>query len=82
MSPLGIFGPRTGHQALFNDLCRYHDLDRKTRTLLLTIMQKFRPERPALIFVDPTWLRRAIEHEEFLESTEELRELYKNWFGA
>ena len=82
MSPLGMFGPRTGHKPLFVELCRHHGLDRKTKQLLKNILVKFEPERPAEMFVDPTLLRRAIEHPDFAESTEYLQELYKTWFGG
>lgn len=81
MSPLGMFGPRSGHKPLFVDLCRFHDLDRKTKLLLKDIVLKFNMERPAELFVDSTHLRRAIENPAFAESLEDLQELYKSWFG-
>jgi len=82
MTALGLFGPRFGHLPLFVELCRLHGLDRKKRALLRSVMEKFRSDKPALIFVDPTWLRRALEQEEFAEVAEELRELYEQWFNA
>ncbi len=81
MTALGIFGPRSGHVPLFVELCRFHGLDRKKRLLLRSIMEKLRSDRPAMVFVDPSWLRRAMELEDFAESVEELRELYEQWFG-
>lgn len=81
MSFTGIFGPREGHQPLFNDLCRLHELDKKTKLLLLSVMQKFQPNRPTLIFVDSAWLRKALEHSDFADSAEQLQELYDSWFG-
>lgn len=81
MSPLGIFSPRTGHQALFNELCRFHELDRKTRQLLQSVMDRFKPDKPSLVFVDSAWLRKAIESHDFSENIEELQELQRKWFG-
>ena len=82
MTALGLFGPRFGHLPLFVELCRFHGLDRKKRALLRSVMEKFRSDKPALIFVDPTWLRRALELDDFTESVEVLRELYEQWFGS
>lgn len=82
MNPLGMFGPRTGHPALFNDLCRLHGLDRPTRRLLQAVTDKPPSDRPALIFVDPAWMHRALDESDFRESAAELRRLYDAWFGA
>ncbi len=80
MSPLALFGSRSGHQPLFNELCRYHNLDRKVRQLLRNVSAKYCAEKPANLFLLPDLLRRAVEDPDFAEQTETLQELYKEWF--
>ncbi len=82
MSPLGMFGPRTGHKHLYAELVRFHELDRKTKLLLKEIIQKFDVQRPAELFVDPAILLKAIKSPAFAESVDDLQELYKSWFGG
>ncbi|MDR0870502.1 MAG: hypothetical protein LBN39_06880 [Planctomycetaceae bacterium] len=77
----GIFGPRTGHQPLFSDLCRFHNIDKKTRQLLKDVTDKLQLERPAELFVEPALLQKAMNSPEFSNSTEDLQALYKAWFG-
>lgn len=76
----GLFGPKHDHASLFNELCRFHQIDRKTKQLLGRIMEKYKAARPGLIFVEDTWLRKAIDDKEFQEFAEQLHELRKNWF--
>lgn len=78
MSPL--FGSQNDPVSLFKELCRFHHLDKKTRVLLRDMMKKFKPDMPALVFVDDRWLRKASEDEEFQESVELIRSLAKDWF--
>ncbi len=80
MSPLGMFGPRTGHKHLYAEMCRYHNLDRKTKLLLKDIVLKFNVRRPAEVFVDPSILSLAIKNSAFADSVDDLQELYKAWF--
>lgn len=80
MSPMGLFGSRSGHRPLFNELCRLHDLDRKTRQLLRNVALKFCSEKPANLFVNPEFLRRAAEDSDFAEQAGDLQELYQSWF--
>lgn len=75
-----LFGSRSGHVPLFNDLCRFHQFDRKTRQLLGNVAQRFQLERPTLMFFDPVWLRKAIGHPDFAESVDDLQTLYNTWF--
>ncbi len=80
MSPLGLFGSRSGHHPLFNDLCRYHNLDRKTRHLLREVATKYCTEKPANLFLVPDLLRRASEDPDFAEQAPVLQELFLAWF--
>ena len=80
MSP--IFGPRTGHRPLFDDLCQFHQLDKATRTLVTAVAMKLRPTRPADVFVDGVWLRKSLEDQEFAASREAIQEIYNSWFGS
>ncbi len=81
MSPLGIFGPKTGHKPLFADLCQYHGLDKKTKLLLKNIVLKLDLQKPAELFVDPTILTKALKSPDFADSVDDLQELYNNWFA-
>jgi hypothetical protein len=76
----GLLGPRVGHKPLFDELCQYHKLDKKTKLLLNQVIQKYQLQQPAEIFIDPTLLDRAFHDEEFAESADELRKLLKTWF--
>ncbi|MDR2706466.1 MAG: hypothetical protein LBC02_11865 [Planctomycetaceae bacterium] len=80
MSLLGLLGPRVGHKPLFDDLCQYHKLDKKTKLLLTHVIQKYQLLQPVEIFIDSTILERALNDEEFTESADELRKLLKIWF--
>ncbi|MDR0611748.1 MAG: hypothetical protein LBG58_16705 [Planctomycetaceae bacterium] len=80
MSLLGLLGARVGHKPLFDDLCQYHKLDKKTKLLLNHVIQKYQLSRPVEIFIDSTILERALNDEEFAESADDLRELIKIWF--
>ncbi|MCL2117197.1 MAG: hypothetical protein FWH27_02095 [Planctomycetaceae bacterium] len=77
-----IFGQSEGHPALFRELCRQHDLDKKTRKVLSQIVSELNLEMPAMIFVDPSILRAGVRMPEVAESAELLRELYEKWFGG
>ncbi|MGL4594767.1 MAG: hypothetical protein ACRCUY_08580 [Thermoguttaceae bacterium] len=80
MSPFGIFGPRTGHEPLFWEVVKYHNLDRKSRNLIYSVAKKYQPERLSEVFLNPRILQLAIDDAEFVSSTDDLREIYKNWF--
>ncbi|GHT29520.1 hypothetical protein FACS18942_10630 [Planctomycetales bacterium] len=80
MSPLDIFGLHSGHKALFYEICSLHGIDRKVRALLSKIMDKYKPDRPGLIFLDDKYLLKAIDDEEFRNSSELLQELQQKWF--
>ena len=80
MGIAGIFGPRTGHPALYADLCRFHNLDKKARQLLKDVADKLQLERPAELFLEPMLLQKAIQAPEFLAVAEDLQAFYKAWF--
>ena len=80
MSPLALFGSRSGHPQLFSDLCRYYDLDRKTKLLLREVATKFCADKQANVFLLPDVMRRAMDDPAFSERAEELRELHQTWF--
>ena len=77
-----IFGPKVGHPALYRALCNQLELDKKTCKVLSNIVSKFSPEKPAMIFVDPTIMRAGVKIPEVVDSVEMLRELYYKWFGG
>ena len=77
---MAIFGPRVGHEALFDEVCKLLDIDRKVKPLLQTIVKKYQLPHPAEIFIDPATLLRALEDTELAENNDELRKLYDAWF--
>ena len=77
-----IFGQKVGHPVLFRELCTQLELDKKTSKVLSHITSKLNPEMPAMIFVDPTILRKGAKLPEVAESLELLRELFYKWFGG
>lgn len=77
----GLFSPKVGHPALYNDLCKLHEVDRKTRAVLDLIVTTFDLKQPAMIFVDMKWFREAVNHPQFKEHIDLLRELCFRWFG-
>ncbi|MDR0336430.1 MAG: hypothetical protein LBI18_05000 [Planctomycetaceae bacterium] len=82
MSLLGLLGPRIGHKPLFDDLCQYHKIDRKTKLLLNHVIQKYQLSQPIEIFIDSKWLDQALNDEEFADSADDLREIIKLWFES
>jgi len=79
---ISFFGRKTGHIALFNDLCHIHELDKKTTKLLTQIVQELDLEKSAMIFADPDILKQAVLMPMFSDSMEKLQELYYRWFGG
>ena len=77
---MAIFGPRVGHEALFDEVCRYHDIDRKTKTLLQSVIKKYQIPHPAEIFIEPGTLRRALSDPELSEENTDLQKIYDAWF--
>ena len=79
--PFGIFSPKVGHQALYNDLCKLHGFDRPVKALLDQIVQTFDLKQPSLVFVDMNLFRKAIAHPSFASQEDLIRELCFKWFG-
>jgi hypothetical protein len=77
-----MFGAKVGHPALFRDLCRHLELDKKTCKVLTQITTDLNLEKPAMIFVDPSALREGVKLPSVTESVELIRELYFKWFGG
>jgi len=77
---MAIFGPRVGHEALFDEVCKFHGIDRKTKTLLQSVIKKNQMPRPAEIFIESDTLVRALNDSDFSEENEELQKLYDAWF--
>lgn len=81
MSFFGLFGPKTGHQPLYADLCRFHDIDRPTKQVLDRILQAYAVEDSGRIFLDGSLLAKAFTDPNFEENKNLLRELSFRWFG-
>ena len=77
---MAIFGPRVGHEALFDEVCRFHGIDRKTKTLLQSVIKKSQMQCPAEIFIESETLIHALNDSEFSEDNAELQKLYDAWF--
>lgn len=77
---MAIFGPRVGHDALFDEVCRFHGIDRKTKALLQSVTKKYQMPRPAEIFIVPDMVVRALNDSDFSEENAELQKVYDAWF--
>ena len=77
-----MFGPKEGHPALFRDLCRELDLDKKICKVLTQITTEMNLEKSAMIFVDPSVLREGVKLPGVADSVELIRALYFRWFGG
>jgi len=75
-----IFGPRVGHEALFDEVCKLLDIDRKVKPLIQTVIKKYQVPHPAEIFIEPETLLRALNDTELAEENAELQKLYDAWF--
>ncbi|MDR3233549.1 MAG: hypothetical protein LBT46_07810 [Planctomycetaceae bacterium] len=79
---MGLFGPKTGQVPLFDEVCQYHGLDKKIKTLLQSVVKKYQPPRPVEIFILPDILRQALADGDFADSLDDLQKLYDNWFQS
>ena len=75
-----FFGPRVGHDALFDEVCRFADVDRQAKTLLQTVVKKYQVAQPATIFFEPETLVRALSDPELGEENADLQKFYDAWF--
>ena len=77
---MALFGPRVGHEALFDEVCKYHDIDRKAKALLQTLIKKYQMQQPAQIFIERDTLVHALSDPELAEENAEIQKLYDAWF--
>jgi hypothetical protein len=70
----------SGHAALFRDLCQYHQLNKTTKLLLLQIVKELGIERPAMIFIDPAILTKAMSLPSMADSVNAIQELFYTCF--
>ena len=78
---MAIFGPRVGHEALFDEVCRHYGIDRKTKAVLQLVSKKYHMQRPAEIFIEPDTLTRALGDTDFSEEEHStLKKLHDDWF--
>ena len=77
---MALFGPRVGHEALFDEVCRFHGFDRKTKTLLQSVIKKNQMQCPVEIFIVPDTFIHALNDSDFSAENEELQKLYDAWF--
>ena len=77
---MALFGPRVGHEALFDEVCKFNEIDRKTKTLLQKVVKKYQLPRPAEIFIAPDTLVRAMSDTDLTEDSGDLQQLYDVWF--
>ena len=77
---MALFGPRVGHEALFEEVFKFHDIDRKMKPLLQSITKKYQMPHPAMIFIEPDTLMRALSDVEFAEENADIQKLYDAWF--
>jgi hypothetical protein len=77
---MAIFGPRVGHEALFEEVCKFHAIDKKTKPLLQAVVKKYQMPMPASIFIEPDTLMHALSDPEFAAENADLQKLYDAWF--
>jgi hypothetical protein len=77
---MGLFGPKVGQGALFDEVCQYHITDKKVRMLLQAVIKKYQPPRPVEIFIAPELMLKALSDAEFADQNAALQKLYNNWF--
>ena len=77
---MALFGSRVGHDALFDEVCRFVEVDRKTKVLLQSVLKHYQILQPAKIFIEPDTLIRALSDPDFAEENAELQKLYDAWF--
>ncbi|MDR1493445.1 MAG: hypothetical protein LBT05_12090 [Planctomycetaceae bacterium] len=77
-----LLGFQTGRHALFRELCNHHKLDKKTKKLLLQIINELGVESPAMIFIDPQVLANAMSLPGIAHSVGAIRDLFYTWFDG
>ena len=77
---MALFGPRVGHDALFDEVCKYHEIDKKAKVLLQTVTKKYQMPQPVQIFIESDTITRALSDPDLSAEHEELQKLYDAWF--
>ena len=77
---MALFGQRVGHEALFDEVCQYHNIDRKAKPLLQSVIKKYQVAHHAEIFIKPDTLNRALLDADFEAEHDALQKLYDAWF--
>jgi hypothetical protein len=77
-----LLGFHTGHFALFRELCKTHKFDKKTKKLLFQIVNELGMECPAMIFIDPSVLCKAMSLPCLSDSANMIRDLFYTWFDG
>ena len=77
---MALFGPRVGHEALFDEVCKFHAIDRKTKPLIQLIVKKYQLPHPAAIFIEPETLIKALNDAELAAENADIQKLYDDWF--
>ena len=77
---MALFGPRVGHEALFDDVCKFHAIDRKIKPLIQLIAKKYQMPHPAEIFIEPDTLIKALNDTDLSAENADIQKLYDEWF--
>jgi len=77
---MALFGPRVGHEALFDEVCRFAEVDRQMKPLLQSVIKKYQIPQPAKIFIEPDTLMRALSDPDWADQNTDLQKLYSAWF--
>ncbi len=69
------------HRSLFYSLCRVHDIDHNTRTMLKQVIRHHGMTQPARLFTEPEWLDPAKLGKPFKAKAQRLQVLRKRLFA-
>jgi hypothetical protein len=69
------------HFALFQGLCRLHNLDATSRKILRNIAQHYQLEKPVQLFIEPAWLEKARSGNVFSQDSKSIDNLRGKLFG-
>ncbi len=69
------------HPSLFYSLCRVHDIDRGTRSMLKQVIRHHGLTQPACLFTEPQWLDPAKLGKPFKAKAQQLIALRKRLFA-
>ncbi|MBN2295755.1 MAG: hypothetical protein JXM70_25205 [Pirellulales bacterium] len=69
------------HPSLFYSLCRIHDIDRSTRSMLKQVIRHHGMTQPARLFTEPQWLDPAKLGKAFEAKSQQILALRKRIFA-